>query len=153
MINIQQTYQALNQYVRSHPEEIARAIRSALGMRVGVPLAALRWLGGQLEASGKVRDLQIDSVPPGLKVSGNFNLMKTPVNAGGTIYIERVVCNAKELTIALRLEDLSLQLDGDSQTPIAALIKAGALDLKNPGSLLLFMPNRSPIIADAQGNR
>jgi hypothetical protein len=149
----QQALNSFRRYIRQHPEELGRAVRSALGLRFGVPLAALRWLGQLAEGSGKVKDLKIDSVPPGLRVAGHFDMMKTPVRASTVIYIERVVFNDSELSIAIRLEDLDLKLDGDSETPVAALIKSGALDLSNPGTLLNFMPNRSPVIAEANGNR
>jgi hypothetical protein len=139
--------------LRTHPEELGRAVRSALGLRFGVPLAALRWLGEQAERSGKVEDFQIDSVPPGIRLGGNIDLMNTPIRAGAIIYVERVVFNDEELTVALRLEDVQLKLDGESDSPIAALIKSGALDLSNPGTLVNFMPNRSPVLAEANGNR
>ena len=42
-----------------------------------------------------------------------------------------IVFNDEELTVALRLEDVQLKLNGDSDTPIAALIK----DLKQRGLL------------------
>jgi hypothetical protein len=136
-----------------HPEELGRAVRSALGLRFGVPLAALRWLGQQAERAGKVEDFHIDSVPPGLRLAGNVDMMDTPIRAGAVIYVERVVFNDEELTVALRLEDVSLKLNGDSDSPIAALIKSGALDLSNPGTLVNFMPGRSPILAEANGDR
>ena len=153
MATAQQTVDALRSYLRTHPEELGRAIRSALGLRVGVPLAALRWLGQQAERSGKVEDFHIDSVPPGIRLAGSFDAMKTPIRASSIVYIERVVFDDEQLMVALRLEDVSLKLNGDSDTPIAALIKSGALDLSNPGTLVNFMPNRSPVLAEAQGNR
>ena len=149
----QETVDAVRSYLRAHPEELGRAVRSALGLRFGVPLAALRWLATQAERSGKVEDFQLDSVPPGLRLSGNADMMKTPIRFGAVIYVERVVFNDEELTVALRLEDVSLKLNGESDSPVAALIKSGALDLSNPGTLVNFMPNRSPILADANGNR
>ena len=136
-----------------HPEELGRAVRSALGLRFGVPIAALRWLGQQAERSGKVEDFHIDSVPPGIRLAGNIDVMNTPLRAGAVIFVERVVFNDEELTVALRLEDVMLKLDGESDSPIAALIKSGALDLSNPGTLVNFMPGRSPVLAEANGNR
>ena len=149
----QEAVDAVRTYLRSNPEEVGRAVRNALGLRFGVPLAALRWLGQQAERSGKVEDFQIDPVPPGLRLAGNVDLMNTPIRAGAIIYVERVVFNDEQLTVALRLENVSLKLNGESQSPIAALIKSGALDLSNPGTLVNFMPNRSPILAEANGNR
>jgi len=149
----QETVDAVRSYLRTHPEELGRVVRSALGLRFGVPVAALRWLGEQAERSGKVEDFQIESVPPGLRVAGNVDLMNTPIRAGAKIFVERVVFNDEELTVALRLEDVDLKLNGDSDSPIAALIKSGALDLSNPGTLVNFMPGRSPVLAEANGNR
>ena len=149
----QETVDAVRAYLRTHPEEIGRAVRSALGLRFGVPLATLRWLGQQAERTGKVQDLRIDSVPPGLRLAASLDLMNTPVRAGAIVYVERVVFNDEELTVALRLEDVSLKLNGESDSPIAALIKSGALDLSNPGNLVNFMPKRSPVLAQATGNR
>ena len=149
----QETVDALRSYLRSHPEEIGRAVRSALGLRFGVPLAALRWLGAQAERAGKVEDFNIDSMPPGLRLSGNVDMMSTPIRASAIVYIERVVFNEEELTLGLRLEEVALKLNGDSETPMAALIKSGALDLTNPGTLVAYMPGRSPILAEANGNR
>ncbi|MGB5813418.1 MAG: hypothetical protein WBG86_22980 [Polyangiales bacterium] len=149
----QEAVDAVRSYLRTHPEEIGRAVRSALGLRFGVPLAALRWLGAQAERAGKVEDFNVDSVPPGLRVSGNVDMMSTPIRASSIIYIERVVFNEEELTVALRFEEVALKLNGDSETPVAALIKSGALDLTNPGTLVAYMPGRSPILAEANGNR
>ena len=149
----QETVDAVRSYLRTHPEELGRAVRSALGLRFGVPVAALRWLGQQAERTGKVEDFQIDSVPPGIRLAANLDLMNTPIRAGAIIYVERIVFNDEELTVALRLEEVDLKLNGESESPIAALIKSGALDLSNPGTLVNFMPNRSPVLAEANGNR
>jgi len=149
----QETVDAVRSYLRSHPEEIGRAVRSALGLRFGVPVAALRWLAQQAERTGKVEDFQIDPVPPGLRLTGNVDLMDTPIRAGAIVFVERVVFNEEELTVALRLEEVALKLNGESDSPVAALIKSGALDLSNPGTLVNFMPKRSPVLAEANGNR
>lgn len=140
-------------YLRAHPEEIGRAVRNAVGMRVGVPLVALRWFASQAEKSGKVSDVTIDSVPPGLRAGASLNLMGTPLRAQATLFVDRIVFNEQELTVSLRVEDISLKLNGDAETPVAALIKSGALDLSSPGTLVGFMPNRSPVLAEANGNR
>jgi hypothetical protein len=149
----QETVDAVRSYLRMHPEELGRAVRSALGLRFGVPLAALRWIGQQAERSGKIEDFHIDSVPPGLRLAGNLDVMNTPIRASAIIFVERAVFNDEELTVALRLEEVMLKLNGDSDSPVAALIKSGALDLSNPGTLVNFMPGRSPILAEANGNR
>ncbi len=153
MPTTQQTVDAVRSFLRDNPEELGRAVRSALGLRFGVPLAALRWLGSQAERSGKVKDFSLDSVPPGIRVGGDVDLMATPIRASAIVFVERVVFNEEELTVALRLEEVMLKLNGESDSPVAALIKSGALDLTNPGTLVAYMPGRSPVLAEAQGNR
>ena len=60
---------AVGSYLKDHPEELWRLLRNALALRFGVPLAALRYLA--LKGAGKKapKDVQIDAVPPGMRVS------------------------------------------------------------------------------------
>jgi hypothetical protein len=139
-------------YLRTHPDEIGRAIRSAFGLRVGIPLPALRYLGAQLEKQGKVSDLKIDAAPPGIRVAADVDLMRTPVRAGAVVYIERIRFSGDEMSVTVRLEDVSLKLNGDSQSPVAALLKSGALDVSRPGDLAAGMP-LPPVVAEARDNR
>jgi hypothetical protein len=153
MATPQSAFEAARNYIRNHPDEIPRAIRNALGLRVGVPFEALRWLAKQAEKSGKVSDLQIDPVPPGVRAGAVLDAMGTPLRAAATLYFDRIVFNEEELVIALRVEDISLKVDGEAKSPVGALIKSGALDLSNIGTLVSYMPNRPPIIAEAGQNR
>ena len=41
MVARQALLQAATNYLRSHPEELARILRNAMGLRVGVPIAGL----------------------------------------------------------------------------------------------------------------
>ncbi|MFW5875557.1 MAG: hypothetical protein ACOCXM_02350 [Myxococcota bacterium] len=145
-------FDAARRYLSNHPEEFGRAVRSAFGLRVGVPLPALRYLGAELEKQGKVSDLKIDAVPPGIRVSGDADLMHTPVRAGAVVYVERLSITGEEMKLTIRLEDVSLKLNGDSQSPVAALLKSGALDVSRPGDLAAGMP-LPPVVAEARDNR
>jgi hypothetical protein len=139
-------------YLSQNPEEIGRAIRSAFGLRVGIPLPALRYLGAQLEKQGKVSDLQIRAEPPGIRVAADVDLMHTPVRAGAVVYIERIRFSGEEMSLTVRLEDVELKLNGDSQSPVAALLKSGSLDVSRPGDLAAGMP-LPPVVAEARDNR
>jgi hypothetical protein len=57
------------------------------------------------------------------------------------------------MLFTLKLSDVQLSLLGDSNSPIATLIKSGALDLSKPGNLLKFLPKRPPAIVDADGDK
>ncbi|HEY3669287.1 MAG TPA: hypothetical protein VGL19_24985 [Polyangiaceae bacterium] len=145
---------AVGSYLKDHPEELLRALRNALALRFGVPLAALRWLA--LKGAGKkaAKDVQIEAVPPGVRLSASLDLMGTPVRASAVVYVERVRLDEQELRFELRLAEVSLKVTDDSSTtPIAALLKSGALDLSKPGNLAAYMPKRPPILVDAKDDR
>jgi hypothetical protein len=48
---------------------------------------------------------------------------------------------------------VKLALVGDSESPVATLIKSGALDLSKPGNLVKFIPKRPPAVLEADGDR
>jgi hypothetical protein len=154
-----QLVQAVAGYVRSHPEELVRAARNALSLRVGVPLQALRWFVSQgAPTNGKgskgPRDVEIEARPPGVYLAASFELMGTPIRASGVVYIERVITAPGELKLELRLAEVSLKvLDDKVDTPVAALLKSGALDLSKPGNLAAYMPKRPPILVEARDDR
>ena len=79
--------------------------------------------------------------------------MRTPVRASATVFIERIVLNEEEMTLSLRLEDVGMKMNGEASTPVAMLIKSGALDLTRPGNLAAHLPNLPPVIAEARDNR
>ena len=127
-------------YLVSNPQEIWRAARNAAALRVGLPLDALRWLAGQAKGRKAPKDVEIAAVPPGVRVAASVDAMGTPLRASAVIYVERVSLNEEELRLELRLDEVSLKLlDESADTPIAALLKSGALDLSKPGNLAAFM--------------
>lgn len=145
---------AVGTYLKDHPEELWRLLRNALAMRFGVPLAALRWLAVKGAGKKAPKDVHIESVPPGVRLAASLDLMGTPVRASAVVYVERVRANATELCFELRLAQVSLKVtDDNSTTPIAALLKSGALDLSKPGNLAAYMPKRPPFLIDAKDDR
>ncbi len=145
---------AVGGYLKDHPEELWRLLRNALALRFGVPLAALRWLAVKGAGKKAPKDVEIQAVPPGVRVAASLDLMGTPVRASAVVYVERVRINATEMCFELRLAQVSLKVtDESSTTPIAALLKSGALDLSKPGNLAAYMPKRPPILIDAREDR
>lgn len=145
---------AVGSYLKDHPEELWRLLRNALALRFGVPLAALRWIAVSGAGKKAPKDVLIEAVPPGVRIAGSLDLMGTPVRASAIVFVERVRANATELCFELRLSEVSLKVtDVNSTTPIAALLKSGALDLSKPGNLAAYMPKRPPILVDAKDDR
>jgi hypothetical protein len=146
-------FRGATSYLRRHPTEVARILRSLAGLRIGVPIDAFRWLAEQAEGSGKAEDVRIDAVPPGIQVAATVDLMKTPVRASATVFVERMVVSGEQIRIEVRLEDVVLKLAGESDSPVAMLIKSGALDLSRPGNLVKHMPDLPPVMVEAKDNR
>ncbi len=144
---------AATRYLARHPGEVARVLRSLVGLRVGVPLDAFRWLAEQAEASGKAQDVTIDAVPPGVRVGATLDLMGTVVRVSAIVYVDRMVLDGERLQIDIRLQKVDLALVSESDSPVAMLIKSGALDLSRPGNLIKHIPNLPPVVISADNDR
>ncbi len=141
-------------YVKENPQEIVKAAINATGLRFGIPLAALRWGVGQMKQGKKTpKDIEIGASPPALRLSATVDAMGTQVRASAAIKIDEVDLSVDALRIGVRLRDVRLQLVGESESPVATLIKSGALDLSKPGNLVKFIPKRPAAVVEADGDR
>ncbi len=146
--------QKAGSYLKEHPEEIMRGLRGLLGLRLGVPIDALRYLAREFGGGKKApKDVVIEAAPPGIRVGATVDAMGTPLRAKATIFIEEVDVSTEKLTVVIRIADLSLDVLGDSSSPIGGLLKSGALDLSKPGNLVAFMPKRPAVLVDAKDDR
>jgi hypothetical protein len=133
-----------------NPLTMASMARHALSLRIPVPLAALRWFVSNTPPGKKSpTDVTITAQPPGIAVGANVDLMGTKVRASAVVAVDEMRIDDHEMRLAIRLTNVDLQLLGKSDTPVAALIKSGALDLSKPGNLVNFMPNRPPALVSA----
>jgi len=145
---------AAARYVRNNPEVLVKAAIDAATLRFGIPVAALRWAASQGKGGKKApQDVQIDTSPPALRLGATVDAMGTPLRASAAIRIDEVTLGADTLRIGVRLNEVKLALIGESESPIATLIKSGALDLSKPGNLIKFIPKRPPMIVEAEGDR
>jgi hypothetical protein len=141
-------------YLRQHPEELLRVLRNAIALRFGLPIAALRWLAGNAKGKKAPRDIEITSIPPGVRVAASFELMGTPLRAGAEVFVERVRLGSDELRFDIRLSHVSLKvLDDKVESPLASLLRSGALDLSKPGNLVAYMPKRPPMLVEAKDDK
>ncbi|HZU84429.1 MAG TPA: hypothetical protein VE987_15980 [Polyangiaceae bacterium] len=154
MIDPRAVLQAVVDYVRKNPDEIVKAAINAAGLRFGVPIAALRWLSTQAKLPKKApRDIDIGSAPPAIRISLSVDAMGTPVRASAAIRVDEIDLSPDAMRIGLKLSDVKLALLGESDAPIATLIKSGALDLSKPGNLVKFLPKRPLAIVEADDDR
>lgn len=141
-------------YLKEHPEELARVLKNAAGLRFGLPIAALRWLAGRAPAGKAPRDVEISARPPGVHFAASFELMGTPLRASADLFIEGVSLGPAELRFDIRLADVKLKvLDDRVESPLAALLRSGALDLSKPGNLVAYMPKRPALLVEAKNDR
>lgn len=141
-------------YLKQHPEELLRAVRGALGLRFGVPIDALRYLAREFGGGKKApKDVVIEPAPPGIRLTATVDAMGTMLRASLILTVEELHVTLEEARVVCRISELSLTVLGDSQSPIAGLIKSGALDLSKPGNLVAFMPKRPAALLDAKDDK
>jgi hypothetical protein len=140
-------------YLRQNPDELVRAGVNATRLRFGVPVAALAWLAAQVKGKKAPKDIEIGTVPPGLRFGATVDAMGTVLRANASIRIDEVDITPDSLRIGVRLTDVKLKVLDDSETPVATLVKSGALDLSKPGNLLKFIPKKPAAIVEADGDR
>lgn len=144
---------AATNYIRRNPDEIVRATVNAGRLRFGVPIAALRWFAGQAKGKKAPKDIELGSVPPALRMSATVDAMGTQLRAGANVKIEEIEIGPETIRIGMRVQDVKLKVLDDSETPVATLVKSGALDLSKPGNLVKFIPKRPKAIVDAHDDR
>src|ERR1700744_6567298 len=84
-------------YIRKNPDEIALATRNAVGLRFGVPLAALRYLATTAATGKKApKDIALSTSPPALELGATVEAMGTSLRAQAAIRIDEVEISAEE---------------------------------------------------------
>ena len=133
-----------------NPTTMLSMARHALGMRIAVPLDTLRWFIANTPPSKKApQDITITPRPPAIGLGATIDLMGTTVRAGASIRIEQIEVSDHKFKVTLRLGDVTMKVLGESFTPVAGLIKSGALDLSKPGNLAKFMPKKPSVLVEA----
>lgn len=139
-----------SRFMVKNPTKMLSMARHALGMRIAVPLDALRWFIANTPPSKKApQDVTITPRPPAIGIGATIDLMGTTVRAGASIRVDHIEVGEHKFRVSLKLSDVTMKVLGESFTPVAGLIKSGALDLSKPGNLAKFMPKRSPVLVEA----
>lgn len=150
--------QKLGSYLYQRPDELLRVLRNATLLKFGVPLSALRWAAVRGTANGRggkgmPRDISLEAVPPGVRVGMSVELMGTPLRVSALVFVEQVRLGPEELRLELRVNEVQLTLLAEGSSPLAALIRSGALDLGKIGNLVAVMPRRPAFLVEARGDR
>jgi hypothetical protein len=122
----------------------------AVNLRVAVPLDALRWFVANTPPKKNApTDIVITARPPAVHFGATVHLMGSKLRASAAVKVEELRIHPDELRLMLRLSDVEMKVLDRSETPIAGLIKSGALDLTKPGNLANFMPKKPPALIEA----
>jgi hypothetical protein len=152
MLDLRDILMGCAAYLRQHPQELLLVARKAGRMRLGVPISALRWAATQFQ--GGVRDIEFEPIPPGMRVTATLEEMGTTLRCSAVLTVERIATSPTEIRLEMQLADVSVRLlDEQGKTPLAALIRSGALDLSKVTSLVAHLPTRPAILVDAVGDR
>lgn len=145
--------QPVVEYLVEHPNELMRIARNAASLKFGLPLAALRWLASRAAGVKVPTDLTIEAVPPGIRLGATVTLMDARLRVSALVKVEGVQIDTDQLRLELRVSEVALTLLNASNSPLAALIQSGALDLTKIGNLVAVMPRRPPFLVEAKGDR
>src|SRR5271169_4737796 len=127
MLDARELLSAAVDYIRRNPDELVKAAVNAAGLRFGVPIAALRYLTAQAKLPKKApKDIDIGSSPPAIRISLSVDAMGTPVRATAAIKIDEIDFSPESMRIGVKLSEVKLALLGESDAPVATLIKSGA---------------------------
>lgn len=145
---------AVGLYLKENPSEIVRVAQKAASLKLGIPLAALRWALKEFGGADGPKDVVLEARDTGIYVEASVRVMQTPIRARTTLLFEHFDVRPDSILVDLRLQDLKLQvLDPNVGTPVAALIQSGSLDTSRPGDLLSFIPQKPAVILEARGDR
>lgn len=141
---------SVGRFAVSNPTTMFSIARHALGMRIAVPLDALRWFIANTPPSKKApQDVSITARPPAIAIGATIDLMGATVRAGASIRVDQLEVGGEQLRVKLRLGDVTMKVLGESMSPVAGLLRSGALDLSKPGNLAKFMPKKPDVLVEA----
>jgi len=140
-----------SRFVVKNPLSMLSVARHALGMRLAIPLDALRWfVENTPPGKASPTDVTISAMPPAVHFGATISLMGSKLRASAAIRVEELRIDPDEMRLTLRLSNVEMKVLDKSETPISGLIKSGALDLSKPGNLANFMPKKPAALVEAR---
>jgi hypothetical protein len=140
-------------YLRKHPMQIWNTAKHAVGMKLVVPLDALRWVAEKQTAGKKdaPKDLRLGGTSGGaLSLAATSAFMGNSFFASADVKLDEIIAAPDELKIAIRINNLKAEAIVKT-SPMAQML--GVMDFSKPANLLNFLPAKPPAIASASGDR
>jgi hypothetical protein len=138
----------MNQTTRLEPGQALRLIMQTLGGRISIPLSLIR---GRLAQMAQKVALDIESVSPGLRVSGATQALGAPIAFAARIDADGVYVKGDSRVVRIRLSEVELSTDEDAPGPLADAIRTGMIDTDNPATLIGNMISLPEMIVEAAG--
>ncbi len=138
--------ESTTRFVLRNPGTMVRMAQHAAGLRVAVPLDALRWLASELlRGDDAPSDVVITARPPALSVGATTELMRNRIRVSASVEVRDVRVGPGELTAVFRVSNLDIKAF-DPKSNFAKLLKSGALHLEKPGGLVKMMGGAPPAL-------
>ena len=108
-------------FMVKNPATMFNIARHALGLKIAVPLDAMRWFISNTPPGKKApQDVTVMARPPAISVGATVDLMGTTVRASASIRIDELHLGSDQLKVKVRLNSVDLKVLGESFTPVAA---------------------------------
>ena len=147
---IRSALRSAGRYVFKNPFSLVKLAAHAVNLRVAVPLDAIRWFVANTPPGKRSpTDVVITARPPAVHIGATVDLMGTKLRVSASIKVEELRVEPEEMRLTIRLANVDLRVLDGADSPLAGLIKSGALDLSKPGNLANFMPKRPPALIEA----
>lgn len=139
-------------YFTKNPRTIVSAAREAARLRFTIPLDVIRVGLGKIRSKA-VGEFSVASEEPGLRLGLVARLMGNELRIHAVVLFDEITLGPNLLRVAVRINGLTVEPQGNVAGPISALLASGAIDLAKPGNLMGFLPKKPAMIADAKDDR
>lgn len=139
-------------YLTRRPALLWSLVKNAAGLRIAIPLDALRWLIGKTVRGKRApKHLGLFAADRAVGVEIEGEVMSNQFAGSLLVHIEEVRLTPDEVRFALRLSDVKMQALGGEMSPLGMLLKS--MDLTKPATLLNFIPSRPPALVEAAADK
>ncbi len=147
---ITQALRAASRFVFNQPKSIWTMAKHAAGLRMAVPLSAVRWFVENIPPQTNTpQDISIEAKPPAVQIGATVNIMNTDLRVSAIIYAQEIRMYEDTCQATLRISNVDLNILSDKTSPISGLLQSGVIDLSKPGNLINFIPKKPSILVEA----
>jgi hypothetical protein len=136
-------------YLISHPMYPLQSALNAVGRKMTIPLALLRWAIDRRPRGKGPEKIELFNADPALGFALTVDLFGTKLEVSSEITIESIELREDALNLALRVANLKLGAPAGS--PAAMMVQS--LDLSRPAALMNMMPQKHAALVEANDDR